>query len=254
MKFIVKRYEIIFILTPIFLLSGVAVTSNQSILNLSHFKVQSRENGKEDGHHKLIALTFDDGPHPHYTKKLIEILKKHDVTATFFLVGKQIEKHPELLKEIVAAGFEVGGHTYSHRNLKKMSRSEIMWELEKTRLLIREHTSMKVFIFRPPGGQIDEDIKKSVGKFGYKTVMWDVFPKDHEHLTSEEVLNRVLKGSASGGIVLLHSGKSATIDALEKIIPQMKSRGFAFVTATEYERAKLKFCVRGHADGKNSFN
>ncbi len=188
---------------------------------------------------KLISLTFDDGPHPYFTARLLDTLEKHNVPATFFVVGKQSERHPEILKEIDERGFEIGGHTYSHPNLKKLPLPQVLWELEKTRLILKKHLNKDSYIFRPPGGQINSEIKKFAAKFGYQTVLWDILPRDHENIGADEIFRRVASTSSDGGIVLMHSGKEETIKALEKIIPYLKERGFVFVKVSEYEKNRI---------------
>lgn len=180
-----------------------------------------------------VALTFDDGPHPEYTARISAKLKQYGVPATFYLVGKQIEKHPSLAALLAENGFEIGGHTYSHDNLTLLDEARVIYELEKTRILIRRHASVDTYGFRPPGGQHDERIRSIAGGMGYKMVLWDILPKDHEDVSSRDIAIRVLDGVRRnrGGIVLLHSGKASTLEALDDIIPELLAEGFKFSTA-----------------------
>lgn len=233
MKLIIRRYELI-LLTVVCLLCGSAVvTTEQDVISIP-YEPKDLINSKTPTQSCLIVLTFDDGPHPFYTQKLISLLKRHKVPATFFVVGSQVEKYPNLLKEIALNNFELGGHTYSHRDMTTLSKQEIIDELEKTRLLIKAHTQRDVYIYRPPGGRFNETTKKVASQLGYEMILWDILPRDHENLTSREIYNRVTKNIKQGGIVLLHSGKDATIEALEEIIPELKSRGYSFVTVSQY--------------------
>jgi len=186
---------------------------------------------------KIVALTFDDGPHPVYTEHLLDALKKFNVPATFFVVGKQAEKYPEILRHISEKGFALGGHTYSHTHLTMFTEDKkdnlLLDELEKTRHIIKIHTGIDTYLFRPPGGRYDEKVVNISSRNGYHMVLWDVLPRDHiDGLSPDEISDRVISGilSQGGGIVLLHSGRPSTIDALEKIITRLRSQGYEFVS------------------------
>ena len=207
------------------------VPDTATIVNLS-----VTEEAQTLSRRKMVALTFDDGPHPYYTDALIKTLKEYSVPATFFVVGKQMEKYPEILRRITAAGFGVGGHSYTHCHLMPSDEATatgiVEKELDRTRLLIKKFASVDSYIFRPPGGKYDEALLNAARKKGYKMVLWDVLPKDHiADLPPEEISSHVISGvvSSEGGIVLMHSGNPATIKALGTIIPQLRRAGYTFV-------------------------
>ncbi len=181
---------------------------------------------------KIISLTFHDGPNPNSTPQLLKILDGANIKATFFVVGKMAEKHPELIKEIYKRGHQVAGHTYNHKNLTTLSTTEIISELSKTRLLIKDIINVDTYLYTPPGGQYNSRVISEANLCGYKMALWSVFPEDHRN-PSPVIYEKVISNSRDGSVVLLHNGPQDTIDALPKIIEKLKARGFKFTTLTE---------------------
>lgn len=181
---------------------------------------------------KKISLTFDDGPHPGYTEKLLALLKEKGVSATFFVVGKQVEKYPHLLQKIFQDGHEIANHSYSHRDLRFLSPEERQMELGKTHELVKSMTEHSMRYFRPPGGQYNQEVVSSAKERGYEMVLWTIFAGDHENPPASLIKKRVLMEEADSGIVLLHSGIENTLLALPEIIDTLKKRGYQFVTVS----------------------
>ena len=123
---------------------------------------------KENGGAKKIALTFDDGPSREYTAEILDILKEYGVKATFFVVGVNIEKSPDLLRRIVAEGHEIGNHTYSHPHLQKMDTATLAKELTRTDGLIQSITGLSPTLFRPPEGVVTDSVKTAAGDGGIR--------------------------------------------------------------------------------------
>jgi len=188
---------------------------------------------------KKVALTFDDGPHPYYTEKIIDILSKYNIKATFFLVGKQIEKYPKIFKLLLDnKNYKIGNHTYSHKNLTKLSSLEIYNELFKAQNLmfsLGDNNQNIISYFRPPGGHYDYKVTQIAEKIGLKMVLWSVFTNDHlENITKKDLLDSIDKLCVGDKeIILLHSGSQATLDALEDIIKLLKNKGYIFVNVDE---------------------
>lgn len=184
---------------------------------------------------KKIALTFDDGPHPYYTEKIVEIITKYNAKATFFLVGKQIEKYPELVKLISNnPNCKIGNHTYSHKNLTKLSLKEIYDELNKTQNLIHSNVNDNGKItsyFRPPGGNYDGKVLKIAEKLKLNLALWSVFTNDHcKDMVKEKLLDTInTLCNNKQEIILLHSGSEVTLESLEEIILSLQNRGYNFV-------------------------
>ncbi len=194
---------------------------------------------------KLIALTFDDGPNGN-TDTLLNILEDKDVKATFFVVGRMVEKYPHLLEEIFNRGHEISNHTYSHPNLTELSTREVIYELDKTRGLVREVIGKDPHFFRPPGGKYDQRILKISETAGYTMVMWDINTND---LTSspEKIYREIVNYAEDGDIVLLHNGTVSTIEIIGKVIDELRKKGFEFATVSEIlERRNIKGAYIGN--------
>ncbi|MDD5686682.1 MAG: polysaccharide deacetylase family protein [Elusimicrobia bacterium] len=181
---------------------------------------------------KIISLTFHDGPNPKSTPQLLKILDDANVKATFFVVGKMAEKYPGLVKEIYKRGHQIANHTYDHKNLNTLSTIEVISELSRTRLLIKEITGVNTYLFTPPGGHYNAKVISDANSCGYKMALWSVFPEDHRN-PSPVIYEKVVSDSQDGSVVLLHNGPPDTIDALPKIIEKLKARGFTFTTLSE---------------------
>lgn len=183
---------------------------------------------------KVIALTFDDGPWPKSTEQILEILKEHNVKATFFWVGQALSNHREIAQKVVSENHTIANHTWSHR-YGKFSREAASQEIEKTAKLIEEITGVTSPIFRPPGGVLDNGLVDYVFEQNYVNVMWSVDSRDWRS-SSASIIDNVLKQSKSGGIVLMHDGggnRSDTVKALPTIIKELKKQGYEFVTIPE---------------------
>lgn len=199
--------------------------------------------GKSDGVYarvdttdKVIALTFDDGPHPYLTPKILDILDKYNVKATFFVVGEMVKSYPSALKAVALRGHEIGNHTFSHLPESEGGLNKLKKEIEETEKLIFKLTGKKTFLFRPPTGYCCQSAVNMTSELGYKTVVWDIDTKDWAHRTPSQILFEVKKYAQNGSIILFHDfiGKnSPTPQALELIIPWLKAQGYRFVTAGE---------------------
>ncbi|WP_378956696.1 polysaccharide deacetylase family protein [Pelosinus sp. sgz500959] len=184
--------------------------------------------------HKVVALTFDDGPLAESTSEILSILKEKNIKATFFVVGEQVEKFPKLVQQEIAEGHEVGSHTYSHPTLINLRKNAIEQELDKTEQAILK-VAPKPTLFRPPGGLYNDLILKIARDNGYLTILWSVDPYDWRYPPVGKIVNVILKDSKPGSIILLHDGKypSSTPEALGFIIDSLKARGYEFVTVSE---------------------
>ena len=179
---------------------------------------------------KQIALTFDDGPHPVYTPRLLAILKQYQVKATFFVVGEQAERYPDLVRAEVAAGHSVGNHTYDHVSLIKIPANYVATEIKACGEVLEKITGRSPHLFRPPGGEYDDAVLEASEALGYTTVLWTDDPGDYASPGVAVIEQRTLERASSGGILLLHDGTEQTLEALPTIIETLRQRGFRFVT------------------------
>ena len=183
-----------------------------------------------------IALTFDDGPHPKNTEKILDILDKYDVRATFFIVGVNAKNYPDTLKQVSKRGHEIGNHTYSHSILKDKSKEIVKQELFSTEKEIQRVTGKKTSLLRPPCGIYDKNTVSLAIENGYKVVLWNIDTHDWAHSSVENIVSSIEKNVRGGDIILFHdyvSGENNTKEALEIIIPRLKKQGYEFVTVSE---------------------
>ena len=184
---------------------------------------------------KLIALTFDDGPWPGYTAQILEILKKNDVKATFFVVGQVLNNYPDLGKRIVTEGHTIGNHTWNHW-YHYFNKQAASLEIDRTSDLIYKTTGTKTTLFRPPGGMLHNGLAAYAKSKNYTVVMWSADSIDYALPSPPVLVNRVLKQASPGGIVLLHDGggpRKNTVAALPTMISKLKKQGYRFVTIPE---------------------
>ncbi len=229
LHFTIKRLYIIFFLVLFLILTNTKNVFEEKIYILS----------KTNTDIKKVAITFDDGPHPYYTEKIVEIITNHNVKATFFFVGKQIEKYPEIVRLVSRnTNCKIGNHTYSHKNLTKISFKDIYNEINKTQnllYLIVENKDKIISYFRPPGGNYNKKVLEVLEKLNLKIALWSVFTNDHcEDITKEKLVETINKFcNNKQEIILLHSGVQTTLESLKEIIQILKEKGYSFVFVDE---------------------
>lgn len=200
----------------------------------SRFQGTTVTKAKLGSRQKAIALTFDDGPWPESTVKILDILKKNKIKATFFMVGRYLKVYPDLGKKVAADGHAIGNHTWNHRYFK-YSQPAAAKEIDRTTSLIEEVTGIKVTMFRPPGGILTNGLAAYAHKKKYTVVMWSADSLDWRN-SMQSLKRNVLRQANSGGIVLMHDGggnRSNTVIALPSIITDLKKQGYKFVTVPE---------------------
>ncbi len=199
-----------------------------------------RSTGTKDSYNRVgtslpyLALTFDDGPHPVHTPRLLDILKQRDAKATFFVIGGNARRHPDIMRRIVGEGHEVANHTATHPALSKLSDDAVRRELRLCHDAIASTAGVEPRTMRPPYGAITASQKSWIRReFGYPTMMWSVDPLDWKRPGSSVVASRLVSGASSGGILLAHDIHEGTISAMPSTIDQLAGRGFRFATVTE---------------------
>lgn len=181
-----------------------------------------------------VALTFDDGPHPENTVRLLAMLKERGIKATFFCVGQRVESHPAVAKRIVEEGHEIGNHSWSHKVLSSLSDAAVARELERTDEAIRKATGFSPKLMRPPYGAFtDRQRDLAHRKWGYQITLWDVDSQDWRNPVASYARSRILQGAGPGSIVLSHDIHKSTVDGMPKTLDALKAKGFKFVTVSE---------------------
>lgn len=181
---------------------------------------------------KKIYLTFDDGPIPGVTEWVLDLLKEENIKATFFCIGDNIKKHPDVFKRILSEGHEIGNHTFNHLNGWKSNTNEYIenFKLCETEMLKLEINNSK--LFRPPYGKIKTPQSRMIRKLGYKIVMWDVLSYDFDATVSpEKCLENVISNTQQGSIIVFHDSIKSEKNlrfALPKAIKVLKEKGFVF--------------------------
>lgn len=177
-----------------------------------------------------VALSIDDGPNPSTTPYLLDVLQKHHAHATFFLIGRRVKRYPEFVKQIIAEGHEVGNHTMTHTDLRKLNAEGVKKEWSDCSDAIKEILGFPPSLCRPPGGQANKDVIQSAGRLGMKAVYWTLNSKDFDANDVETVRKAVMKGIQNGAIILLHDKVFHTFQALDKLLPWMEEEGYEFVS------------------------
>lgn len=185
---------------------------------------------------KVVAITLDDGPDPRYTLPILETLKSRHVKATFFLVGTEAEKYPDIVRQIAHHGHEIGNHTQTHPEMKDLSYKQIVREISAGDDILQSITGKRPYYFRPPKGVINEMTQKAISDSGHITVLWDLGLENSRCQTPAEMSARILKNIRPGSIILLHDGRlvrSKSVQALPMMLDGLKENGYSFVTVTE---------------------
>lgn len=185
---------------------------------------------------KVIALTFDDGPHQTYTSQILDLLAKYDAKATFFVIGERAEKYPDLILRLDNEGHEIANHTYTHPH--SITAKNLETELKKTNEVIHDITGTYPLLYRPVGGNYNDRIINTAVENGYKVIMWSWHQdtKDWKSPGVNNIVTTVLSGATPGNIVLFHDAggdRSQTVTALENILPALKQKGYKFLTVSE---------------------
>lgn len=179
---------------------------------------------------KIIALTFDDGPSEN-TLLVLDLLKKYDVKAAFFCIGKNIEKYPEIVQRTIAEGHIVGNHSYSHSHFFDFFRKkELIEELKKTDALLEKYTVKKINLFRPPYGVTNPSIRRALAVSKHQVIGWNIRSLDGAVKDEKVLYDRIVKRVAPGGIVLLHDTSQHSMNVLEQLLQFLQKNNYTVVS------------------------
>jgi len=184
--------------------------------------------------HKVVALTFDDGPDRRTTPEVLNVLAQKKVRATLFVLGEYAAKYPEIVARAVAEGHEIGSHSYSHRLFSRISPAEMRRELAKAEAAIAA-VAPKPLLFRPPGGALNNEVKRVVHEAGYTIILWNVDTRDWQRPKAADVVAQVLRDIKPGSIVLFHDGlyPLPTAEAVGIIIDRLREQGYEILPVGE---------------------
>ncbi len=183
---------------------------------------------------KYIAITFDDGPQPSNTPRLLDMLRARNIKATFYVIGRSVDLYPQVLRRTVAEGHEIGNHSNTHRLLTKLSDSEVIADLGRCRDAVSRAAGIQPRTLRPPyGGLLQRQRELVYNEFGYPTILWSVDPLDWKRPGASVIASRIIAGASPGGIVLAHDLHAQTVDAMPATLDGLLSRGYKFVTVSQ---------------------
>jgi len=181
-----------------------------------------------------IAITFDDGPNPTQTPRLLKMLKDRGIKATFFCLGECVAQSPEVAKQIVAEGHEIANHSWSHPSLSKMSEAAVKDQLDRTHNVIKQTTGVTLTLMRPPYGNFTVKQRAWANAvWNYKIILWDVDSLDWKHRTPAKTESFIMAATKKGSIILCHDIHKTTVDAMPATLDALTAKGFKFVTVTE---------------------
>ncbi|OYW34470.1 MAG: hypothetical protein B7Z45_07555 [Azorhizobium sp. 12-66-6] len=181
-----------------------------------------------------IALTFDDGPSPETTPKLLKMLRDRNIKATFFVLGTHASAYPDVLRQIAADGHEIGNHSWNHPQLPKLTVAAADKQVEDTSRAIEEATGAKTVLLRPPYGAMTPALQAHIAqKFGMTFVYWSVDPLDWKVRDPQNIYDQVLKNARPGSIVLAHDIHATTVAAMPRVLDALIAKGFKFATVSQ---------------------
>lgn len=179
---------------------------------------------------KVIALTFDDGPHPVNTVKILNELKKRNVVATFFVLGNRAQYYPDLLIRILSEGSEIGNHTWNHKQLTKLPQEEILKQINDTQEIIKSLTNTTPKVMRPPYGAVDSRVSQEISM---PIILWSVDPEDWKNKNSDTIIGHIITKTEKGDIILQHDLYEWTANSVGPIIDDLIEKGYKLVTVSQ---------------------
>jgi peptidoglycan-N-acetylglucosamine deacetylase len=181
-----------------------------------------------------IAITFDDGPSPQLTPRLLDALKERGIRATFFVVGKNVVEYPEIVRRMAADGHEIANHSWSHPALTQLGVEGVRKQLESTNEAISRITGKRPVLMRPPYGATNLSLNRQfTEQFGLKVILWSVDPRDWKYRNSNRVYNHILQNTKPGAIIIAHDIHATTVAAMPETLDGLTAKGFKFVTVSE---------------------
>jgi len=192
---------------------------------------------------KVVALTFDDGPSPVWTPKILDELRKANIKATFFMVGEHVAKYPEIARRVAEEGHEIGNHTYDHHVLLYYALEELEKEIKDTERIIQKATGKTTRYFRPPKAWLTAREKKKIEELGYKVILWSLNSKDWVTFDDKYIVKYIVRNIKPGDIILFHDSggvfsteggdRDETVRTIPLLVDALTKKGYRFATLTE---------------------
>lgn len=227
--------------------NGVSLIDTEKFLTYYRFQEFGAANPKEiDVNAPMVALTFDDGPNPDYTKRIIEILEENYSRATFFVVGTNAELYSETLQMISESGSEIGNHSYNHKNLTEINEEEVEKEIDKVNRAVKKATGEKASVIRPPYGAFDDTL---LTRLDEPAILWDMDTEDWNNRNAQTIADKILSEVKDGDIILMHDIYDSTAEAVAIVVPKLKELGYQIVTVSELAHYKGKTLEAGKVYG-----
>ncbi|MDD5476620.1 MAG: polysaccharide deacetylase family protein [Candidatus Omnitrophica bacterium] len=199
---------------------------------------------------KAVALTFDDGPSPVWTPKILDVLKEARVKATFFMLGMHVQRYPDVARRVAEEGHEIGNHTYDHHGVFYYKPEELNREVGDAEKIIKSITGVKTKYFRPPKAWLTRKEKEQLKGMGYETVLWSLNSKDWVTFDDRYIVKYILRHVRPGDILLFHDSggvfkpeggkRKETVKAVSRLIEKLRERGYRFVTISELLKLQVK--------------
>lgn len=183
----------------------------------------------------MIALSFDDGPHSEVTERILKVLKENNVKATFFMLGVQIKKYPEIVKKVYDEGHEIASHTIDHKDLTKLSKAQIKEQVVGNNDLLKELVPIGNVLLRPPYGAFNDVVQENVD---VPMMCWNIDTLDWSHKNKDKVIKAVMDDVKDGSVILMHDIYGTTADAVEYLVPKLIKEGYQIVTVSELFQLK----------------
>lgn len=183
-----------------------------------------------DPNRPMVALTFDDGPSPKNTPRILDALNRNDAKATFFVLGTEAKSNPEILRRMINEGHEIGNHSYDHKDLTKLSDEDIAYQIYHTQQIISDATGQTPALVRPPYGFFNVNLLE---RAPFPFILWSVDTLDWKNRDSRIISDYILETVADGDVILLHDLYDSTAAAMEQVIPELIRRGYQLVTVSE---------------------
>lgn len=197
--------------------------NNESIMPIYSVELQE----------KKVALTFDIGWGNRYTGEILDLLRRYNIKATFFITGSWAQKYPAVVKSIYEEGYEIGNHSLNHLKMTELSKKEMVSEITECEDIIERLTGKRTKLFRAPYGEYNDTLVTTARAMDYRMIQWDIDSLDWEGIGEKDIYDKVISKTGNGSIILFHNNGAGTAGALQIVVEKLRDEGYSFVTVSE---------------------